>query len=148
MADLAFIALGSNLGDRARFLATARDAMNSLPGSRVLAATAEEETAPLGAAPQGPYLNQMLALETTLEPRELLAALHDIERRAGRVRAERWGPRTLDLDIVEIDGRTVSEPGLTVPHPELPHRDFWRRELDEVRAKLAVPASRRAGRAP
>ena len=133
MRDVAYVALGSNLGDRAAHLAAARAAIAALPGTRVLAESAVEETAPLGPVAQGPYLNQMLALETTLEPRALLDALHEIERGAGRTRGVRWGPRTLDLDIVLFERQRVSEPGLEVPHPELPHRDFWRRGLAEVR---------------
>ncbi len=82
--------------------------------------------------PQGPYLNQMLLVETALAPRALLEALQAVERAAGRVRRERWGPRTLDLDIVLIAGEAVSEPGLTVPHPEIAKRDFWQRELQEL----------------
>jgi 2-amino-4-hydroxy-6-hydroxymethyldihydropteridine diphosphokinase len=71
----------------------------------------------------------MLMIETTLEPRALLEALLAIEQQAGRVRAERWGPRTLDCDIVVYGRRSIREPGLTIPHPELAHRDFWQREL-------------------
>jgi 2-amino-4-hydroxy-6-hydroxymethyldihydropteridine diphosphokinase len=82
---------------------------------------------------QGMFLNQIVALETALGPRELLAELHRIERAAGRVRTLRWGPRTLDLDIVAYEHHTVQELDLTVPHRELPHRDFWQRELAEVR---------------
>src|ERR671936_2553436 len=99
MRDIAYIALGSNLGDRAGYLAAARAALGELPGSRLMATSSVEETAPVGGVPQGPYLNQMVALDTTLAPRELLAALHEIERAAGRMRDVRWGPRTLDLDI-------------------------------------------------
>jgi len=95
-----------------------------------------EETAPLGSVPQARYLNQMVAVETSLSPRALLDALLDIERAEGRVRAERWGPRTLDLDIVRFGAQIVNEPGLTLPHPELPNRDFWQREL----AELGVPS--------
>ncbi len=80
------------------------------------------------------YLNQMLALETTLSPRELMYHLHDIERREGRTRTERWASRTLDLDIVCFDGQTVSDPDLRVPHPGLADRDFWQRELAELRS--------------
>jgi 2-amino-4-hydroxy-6-hydroxymethyldihydropteridine diphosphokinase len=134
MRDIAYIALGSNLGDRAAHLAAARAALAALPQSRVLAASSVEETAPLGAVPQGSYLNQMVAVETTLSPRELLNALHTIERAEGRVRGERWGPRTLDLDIVKFARCRVREPGLTVPHPELPRREFWQRELAELGA--------------
>jgi 2-amino-4-hydroxy-6-hydroxymethyldihydropteridine diphosphokinase len=98
--DIAYIALGSNEGDREAHLAD---------------------------------LNQMVAVETTLAPHALLAALQSIERAAGRVRTVRWGPRPLDLDIVLFEHQRVAEPELTVPHPELPNRDFWRRELAELR---------------
>jgi 2-amino-4-hydroxy-6-hydroxymethyldihydropteridine diphosphokinase len=74
----------------------------------------------------------MVAVETTLSPRELLDALHAIEHDAGRVRDVRWGPRTLDLDIVRFARQAVNEPDLVVPHPEIAHRDFWRRELAEL----------------
>jgi 2-amino-4-hydroxy-6-hydroxymethyldihydropteridine diphosphokinase len=133
MRDIAYIALGSNLGDRAAHLERARTALAALPRSRLLSASSVEETAPIGEVPQGAYLNQMVALETTLTPRELLDALHEIERAAGRVRTVRWGPRTLDLDIVLLDRQTVNEPDLVVPHPQLPHRDFWQRELAELK---------------
>jgi 2-amino-4-hydroxy-6-hydroxymethyldihydropteridine diphosphokinase len=135
MRDIAYIALGSNLGDRAAHLERARAALAALPRSRLLRASSVEETAPIGDIPQGAYLNQMVALETSLTPRELLRALHEIERAAGRVRTVRWGPRTLDLDIVMLDGQSVNEPDLVVPHPQLPHRDFWRRELAELKEK-------------
>lgn len=134
MRDIAFIALGSNLGDRSAHLAYARASIATLPSSRLLAVSGIEETAPLGGPEQGSYLNQMAALETTLGPRVLLAALQRIERDAGRSRDERWGPRTLDLDIVRFAGQEVHEPDLTVPHPGLETRDFWRRELAELEA--------------
>ena len=130
---MAYIALGSNLGDRDAHLARARAAIAALPGTRLLAASTVEETAPIGPVAQGPFLNQMLAVETELAPLALLEALQEIERAAGRERRVRWGPRTLDLDIVAFDRQRVSGPRLVVPHPELPHRDFWRRELEEVR---------------
>lgn len=132
MRDIAYLGLGSNIGDRAGFLASAREALGQLPRSRVLAVSAAEETAPLGGATTEPFLNQMIALETELSPRELLHAIHDIERRAGRVRATRWGARTLDIDIVRFASQEVHEPDLEVPHPELPNRDFWQRELAEL----------------
>ena len=133
MRDVAYIALGSNLGDRAAYLAFARERLAALPRSRLRAVSSIEETAPLGPADQGPYLNQMAALETDLEPAELLEALHEIERAAGRTRRERWGPRTLDLDIVLFERQALATDRLVVPHPELPHRDFWRRGLGELR---------------
>src|SRR5690242_743919 len=132
MRDIAYVALGSNLGDRGGYLARAREALSRLPESRVLAASSVEETEPIGNVPQDPYLNQMVALETSLSPRALLDALHAIEHDAGRVRTVRWGPRTLDLDIVMFGRRRVHEPDLVIPHPELPHRDFWQRELAEL----------------
>jgi 2-amino-4-hydroxy-6-hydroxymethyldihydropteridine diphosphokinase len=127
-----FLALGSNLGDRVGHLQIAREALGSLPGTRLIAASSIEETAPLGGMQQPPYLNQMVLIETTLTPRELLEACHRIERREGRVRTERWGARTLDVDIVRFGGRQVNESDLIIPHPELPNRDFWRRELAEL----------------
>jgi 2-amino-4-hydroxy-6-hydroxymethyldihydropteridine diphosphokinase len=131
--DVAYIALGSNLGDREAHLAAARAAIGALPETRVLGTSAVEETAPIGPVAQGPFLNQMIAIETGLAPRALLEALQGIERDAGRIRDVRWGPRTLDLDIVLFERQRVSEPGLVVPHPELPRREFWRRELEEIR---------------
>jgi 2-amino-4-hydroxy-6-hydroxymethyldihydropteridine diphosphokinase len=133
------VALGSNVGDRAAHLAYARARLAALPRTRLLKHSRIEETAPLGPVPQGPYLNQMVLLETELAPAELLAHLHAIEAERGRERRVRWGPRTLDLDIVRFGDRAVREPGLTIPHPELPHRDFWQRELAELDA-LSEPA--------
>jgi 2-amino-4-hydroxy-6-hydroxymethyldihydropteridine diphosphokinase len=137
MRDVAFIALGSNLGDREAHLAAGRGGIARLPGTRVLAVSAIEETEPLG-PPQPRYLNQMIAIETELAPRALMDALLDIERAAGRERRERWGPRTLDLDIVRFASQSVSEPGLEVPHPGLRDRDFWQRELAELTGQLSV----------
>jgi 2-amino-4-hydroxy-6-hydroxymethyldihydropteridine diphosphokinase len=131
-AERAFVALGSNLGDRVEHLAAARAALAALPRTRLVAASRVEETAPLGGMEQPPYLNQMVALETRLDPRALLAACQAIERSRGRVRTEHWGARTLDLDIVRYGDRRVAEPDLIIPHPELPNRDFWQRELAEL----------------
>ena len=127
-----FIALGSNLGDRDAHLAHARARLGVLPGTRVVAVSRVEETEPIGPVAQAPYLNQMVLLETTLRPAELLAQCRAIEAERGRERRERWGPRTLDLDIVRYGARTVQEPDLTIPHPELPNRRFWQREIAEI----------------
>jgi 2-amino-4-hydroxy-6-hydroxymethyldihydropteridine diphosphokinase len=135
MHHLAYIALGSNLGDRDQFLARARLALAALPGSRVVAESSVEETASVGDVPQGAYLNQMVALETAFSPRELLVALQRIERNEGRVRTVHWGPRTLDLDIVRYDDQKIEEPDLVIPHPQISHRDWWQRELAELGAK-------------
>ena len=82
--------------------------------------------------PQEDYLNQMVRRRAELAPHELLAHCAGIEREAGRARTVRWGPRTLDLDIVRYDAAVVTDPDLTVPHPEIPHRPFWQRELAEL----------------
>jgi 2-amino-4-hydroxy-6-hydroxymethyldihydropteridine diphosphokinase len=132
---MVYVALGSNLGDRQAHLQAARTALASLPDTTLLAASNIEETEPLGGKRQPPYLNQMVLLETTLEPRALLHALQAIEREQGRERTERWGSRTLDLDIVRYGNRRVSEPDLIIPHPELSNREFWRRELAEIEAQ-------------
>ena len=134
MRDVAYIALGSNLGQREVFLAEARRAIAALAKTRVLGQTEAEETAPVGPVAQGPFLNQMIAIETELSPQDLLTELKRIEADAGRVRTTRWGPRTLDLDIVLFESQSVREPGLTVPHPELTNRDFWLRELAMLRS--------------
>lgn len=133
-SERVFVALGSNLGDRAANLGAGRCGLAALAATSVLTVSAVEETAPLGGADQPPYLNQMVLLETTLEPREMLAALQAIERDAGRERRERWASRTLDLDIVLFGDRLIAEPDLTIPHPGLASRDFWRRELAELQA--------------
>jgi 2-amino-4-hydroxy-6-hydroxymethyldihydropteridine diphosphokinase len=137
--DVVYVALGSNLGDRDEHLAAARAALDALPGTRVIGASEVEETAPVGPAGQGPYLNQIVALATSLSPHALLDQLQRIELERGRVRDVRWGPRTLDLDVVcYASGAEVRDDRLTVPHPELPHRDFWRRELAQARAAAAA----------
>jgi 2-amino-4-hydroxy-6-hydroxymethyldihydropteridine diphosphokinase len=130
-----YVALGSNLGDREGYLRAAREAIASLPDTQVIQVSGVDETAPLGGMQQPSYLNQMVLLETRLEPRALLEALQEIERRFGRQRTERWGARTLDLDIVQFGDRRVNEHDLIIPHPELSNRDFWRREMAELQAR-------------
>jgi 2-amino-4-hydroxy-6-hydroxymethyldihydropteridine diphosphokinase len=130
--ERAYVALGSNLGDRAAHLQRAREALAALPETALLRESAIEETAPLGGMQQPSYLNQMVLLETGLEPRALLRACRAIERAEGRERTERWGPRTLDLDIVQFGSRQVTDRDLIIPHPELSNRDFWQRELAEL----------------
>jgi len=132
MSVRADVALGANLGDRAAWLASARAALSLLPASRVVACSAVEETIPFGPAAQGPYLNQMVALLTSLSPDALLLALQRIEHRLGRVRHARWGPRTIDLDLVRMGGIALHTPRLTLPHAGLASRAFWQRELAEL----------------
>lgn len=134
--DMAYVALGSNLGDRSAYLASARAALSLVPGITMMAASAVEETAPIGTTVQGPYLNQMVAVQTALAPDALLGELQRIERALGRVRSVRWGARTIDLDIVRYDNARVSTPSLVLPHPELSARTFWQRELAELEGLL------------
>lgn len=116
------IGLGSNLGDRRALLEQAAHRIGAL--GRVTAKSALYESAALGGPEQGPFVNGAVALETELEPRDLLRALLDIERELGRERRERWGPRTLDLDILWGEGLRVVEPGLRIPHERLGDRTF------------------------
>jgi 2-amino-4-hydroxy-6-hydroxymethyldihydropteridine diphosphokinase len=130
--EIAFIALGANLGDRAAYLNAARVALTLLPTVTLLAASRVEETAPLGERAQSPYLNQMVAIATSLTPEALLTSLQLIERRLGRIRAERWHSRTIDLDIVRFGEWQLTSRALVLPHPGLAHRAFWQRELAEL----------------
>jgi 2-amino-4-hydroxy-6-hydroxymethyldihydropteridine diphosphokinase len=116
----AFLGLGSNLGDRRAHL---REAVAALPD--VVAVSPVYETSPVGGPEgQGPYLNCVVELQTELEPRELLAVAQRLEAAAGRERKERWGPRTLDVDVLLVDDLTVEEPDLVVPHPRMWERRF------------------------
>ena len=129
MSVTAYVALGSNLGDRGSYLARARRELDALAGVAVTAVTPVEETAPLGGLDQPPYLNQMVRLVTTLPAGALLAACQEIERRAGRERRQRWASRTLDLDLVRYDDLLCDTADLTLPHAGLRDRTFWMREL-------------------
>ncbi|MCC6659624.1 MAG: 2-amino-4-hydroxy-6-hydroxymethyldihydropteridine diphosphokinase [Phycisphaerales bacterium] len=141
MIPTALIAIGSNLGDRAAHLRTATSALRTLPESRLVAVSPVFETAPIGPVAQGPYLNAAAALQTTLGPRALLGALLAIERAAGRERreGERWGPRTLDLDLLIYENLIVNEPGLTLPHPRLHERAFVLEPLSHIAAAAVIP---------
>jgi 2-amino-4-hydroxy-6-hydroxymethyldihydropteridine diphosphokinase len=136
----AYVAVGSNLGDRWARLALAARALRAAPGVAVLRASRVWDTAPLG-PPQPRYLNAVLELETTRTPRSLLALLRSAEAEAGRRRDVRWGARTLDLDLLVAGDWIVREPGLTVPHPELRNRRFVLAPLAELRPELVVPGT-------
>lgn len=117
----AFLGLGSNIGDRVAFL---RDAVVSLAAVGLRDTSPVYETEPVGGPEQGPYLNLVAELDTDRSARELLGACRRVESAADRVREVRWGPRTLDVDVLWIDGVTVDEPDLVVPHPRLWERRF------------------------
>jgi len=125
-ANPALIALGSNLGNRAANLRAAFEALAELPGTQLLAAALPIETDPVGPPGQGPYLNAAALIQTTLTPHALLRAMLGIELAAGRDRSttERWGPRTLDLDLILYADAIIHEPGLIVPHPLMHERPF------------------------
>ena len=125
----AWVALGSNLGDRAGYLVLARESLAATPGVAHIVAGAIEETAPLGGLDQPAYLNQMLMVSTSLAPSELLLRCHQIERDAGRARTSAWCSRTLDLDLVRYGDTLCDLPTIVLPHPGLRDRTFWAREI-------------------
>lgn len=136
----AYIALGSNLGDRHAFLEQALRALREHPAVAVLRVSTFLETAPVGGpAGQGPYLNAAAELETTLPAEELLHLLLDVEQHLGRVRQERFGPRTIDLDLLLYDNLTRETPDLTLPHPRMHQREFVLRPLAEIAPQLTHP---------
>jgi 2-amino-4-hydroxy-6-hydroxymethyldihydropteridine diphosphokinase len=132
----AYIGLGSNLGDRLSYLQLAVDALARVPGVRVKAVSRVYETAPVGGPPQDPYLNAVVAIETNLTEEELLHRCQQIEQLAARERAERWGPRTLDVDILLVDNTTYDGPDLTIPHPRMWERGFVLAPLRDVAPEL------------
>lgn len=138
-APRAYLSLGSNLGDRAAALGRARAAFFDRAAVRLAACSAVVETDPVDVLDQPRFLNQVLALDTALSPRELVEACLSIERALGRDRAAGppRGPRTIDLDVLLYDGRAADEPGLTIPHPRLAQRPFFLALLRQIGAPEA-----------
>ncbi|HET9506749.1 MAG TPA: 2-amino-4-hydroxy-6-hydroxymethyldihydropteridine diphosphokinase, partial [Gaiellaceae bacterium] len=137
---VAYVGLGSNLGERE---ATIRAAVAALPG--VAEVSELRETEPVGVTEQPAFLNGAARLETELSPRELLDALLEIERGLGRERRVRWGPRTIDLDLLLYGEERIDEPGLTVPHPRLHERRFALEPLADLDPELVIPGRGRVG---
>jgi len=136
----AYVGLGANLGDRERTLREAVDALGAGEGIEVVAVSTLRETEPVGVGQQPRFLNGAAALDTTLESRELLDRLLDVEQRFGRVRVPgEHGPRTLDLDLLLYGDEQIDEPGLTVPHPRLHERRFVLEPLAELAPGLVIP---------
>jgi len=127
----AFLGLGSNMGNRERFLA---DAIESMAG--VVAVSPVYETEPVGGPQQGPYLNVVVELATELSPRQLLGVAHRLESAAGRVRTEYWGPRTLDVDVLLVGDLHLDEPDLVIPHPRMWERRFVLAPLADLAPEL------------
>jgi 2-amino-4-hydroxy-6-hydroxymethyldihydropteridine diphosphokinase len=132
----AYLALGSNVGDRAAFLQYAVDQLAGADGVEVEGVSRVYATAPVGGPPQDAYLNAVVAVETTLDPRALLTVAQRVENGAERVRAERWGPRTLDVDVLLYDDVALDEPELTIPHPRMWERGFVLAPLRDVAPEL------------
>ena len=136
--------LGSNLGEREATLWKALEGLGATEGIEVVAVSSFRETDPVGVVDQPRFVNAAAALETSLPPRELLERLLDVERSLGRDRAveERWGPRTVDLDLLLYGGESIDEPGLEVPHPRLAERAFVLEPLLELDPDLRLPDGR------
>ncbi len=130
----AYLALGSNLGDRGAHLASARALLFADGDPHLVRASAEEETAPLGGLDQPTYLNQMLLVRTRRPAEDLLAHCLAVEDQLGRERGTFWGSRTLDVDLVRYADLLCDRPALRVPHPGLRDRDFWVREIAQLEA--------------
>lgn len=136
----AFVALGSNLGDPQRQLGEAFAALGRLPATRLLQRSRLYRTPPWGMLEQPPFLNAVAMLDTALDPHALLDALLSIELDAGRTRdGVRWGPRTLDLDLLHVDGVTLHDERLTLPHPRIAERAFVLLPLAELAPELKLP---------
>ena len=139
MSKTAFVGIGSNLGDREGNLRRVVELLSAEDGIDVVAVSEIRETDPVGPVEQGQFLNGAVRIETDLGPRELLERLLTVEQRLGRVRGERWGPRTIDLDLLVYGNQVVDEPGLTVPHPRLHERRFALEPLADLAPGLEIP---------
>lgn len=134
----AFLGLGSNVGDRRAFLQAALDRIDVLPKTRVRRTSSLYETEPWGAVPQPRYLNLVAEIETGLAPEALLTHVLAIEAVLGRVRTVRWGPRTIDVDLLWMEGEERATDRLTLPHPRLVERAFVLVPLAELDAQVVV----------
>jgi 2-amino-4-hydroxy-6-hydroxymethyldihydropteridine diphosphokinase len=135
----AFLGLGSNLGDRLENLRSAVRLLDATAGIHVDASSRVWETAPVGGPSQPEYLNAVLRVETSLEPRDLLDACLGVEAALGRIRDVRWGPRTIDVDVLLVDDVRVDEPALTIPHPRMTERAFVLLPLMELDPDASLP---------
>jgi 2-amino-4-hydroxy-6-hydroxymethyldihydropteridine diphosphokinase len=136
---VAYIALGANIGDPAATIRSAFDALSNLAGVRLVQASSLYRTAPVGFENQPDFINAVARIETALPPQALLEALLGLEADFGRIRQEKNGPRTLDLDLLLYDGQVLDAPDLTLPHPRLHLRAFVLVPLAEIAPDLAIP---------
>lgn len=139
MDKTAYIALGTNLGRKRDNIARAIQLIAALPGVKINKSSSLYETEPWGKTDQEKFLNQVIAVETSLQPAELLRELQNIEIKMGRQRKEKWGPRIIDLDILLYGNEVMDDPHLTIPHPHLRQRLFVLVPLAEIGADLQFP---------
>jgi 2-amino-4-hydroxy-6-hydroxymethyldihydropteridine diphosphokinase len=143
VTELAHLGLGSNLGDRLAHLQRAVDLLGAREDIHLVASSRVYATDPVGGPPQDEFLNAVVAIDTSLEPYDLLGVCRDIEDTLGRERLERWGPRTIDLDILTFGDREIDEPDLQVPHPRMHERGFVLVPLLELVADPKLAGGRR-----
>ncbi len=139
MITKAYIALGSNLNDRKLLLALAMEKLQHHPSITVTKQSSVIETDPAGGPPQGRFLNQVIEIQTTLDPEKLLQELQQIELSLGRQRRQKWGPRTMDLDILLYGDSVISQPALQIPHPRMHNRPFVLQPLCEIAPDVLHP---------
>ncbi len=140
----AWLGLGSNMGHRAGMLARALDALAAQEGLELLATSSVYETDPVGVTDQPEFLNMVARFRCTLSPEGLLHAMRVVERQLGRVRVRRWGPRTIDIDLLLLGELEIATAELTVPHPELTKRQFVLVPLAEIAPALPLPGGHSA----
>lgn len=138
-ARRAYVALGANQGQPEAQVNAALEALDALPDTRLVARSALYRTPPWGVLDQADFINAVAILDTRLRPAALLDGLLAIERRAGRLRRQRWGPRVLDLDLLHYEGERSADPGLILPHPHLAQRAFVLLPLAELAPDLDIP---------
>jgi 2-amino-4-hydroxy-6-hydroxymethyldihydropteridine diphosphokinase len=143
---LAYVGLGSNLGDRRGLIREALRRLDLIDGVTVRKRSRIIETDPVGKTDQPRFLNAVAEVETRIEPRPLLRRLRAVEKSLGRVRRSRWGPRTIDLDLLLWDDLSMSTPSLTIPHPRMAERRFVLAPLAELCPRRRVPGTGRTVR--
>ncbi len=141
---IAFIGLGSNIGDKLANLKKAIEGLGKIQGTKVLTVSSLYKTEPVGGVEQDWFVNAVAEVETSLTPRELLNKLLYIEKDLGRVRDIKWGPRVIDLDIILYDDLVMDEEGLSIPHPYLHKRGFVLVPLAEIAPKVIHPRLRKS----
>ena len=139
MTKRVYLGLGSNLGDRDAHLNDAISTLSSHDAINITEQSSVIETEPIGNTNQGKFLNAVIEIETTMTPQELLQTCLDIEIQQGRVRSEKWGPRTIDIDILFFDDQLIQEEGLHVPHPEMHNRSFTLLPMAEIAPDFSHP---------